>query len=159
MPVTIHHNKQKEMYDFLRTHKVGVLATVSKGGEPDAAAIYFTVDHDLHVSFLTKTGTRKAHNLQHGKHAALVVYDAGTQTTVQLRGEASQITDSAKANALFTEIIYTSLDTSGVDVPPISKLDEGDYVAYRLRPTEVRMAVFSHPKTGGYHQLFKTVEH
>lgn len=157
MSVTVHHNKRKDALDFLQNHKVGVLATVSPDGDPYAAAIYFTVDPSFEVVFLTKTRTKKADNLEHNSRAMLVVYDPASQTTVQLTGLVSKVDGILETNQVFTDIINISLDTSGESVPPIAKLDEGDYVAYRLKPNEIRMAVFSQDKSGDYKDLFKTI--
>lgn len=157
MPVIVHHNKRKDTHDFLKSHRVGVLATVSPDGDPYAAAIYFTVDPSFDVLFLTKTRTKKADNLEHNNHAMLVVYEPSTQTTVQLIGLVSKIDDTLETNRVFSDIINASIDTSSNIVPPISKLDEGDYVAYRLRPNEIRMAVFAHAAAGDYKDLFKTI--
>lgn len=156
MPVTI-HEKHEDAYDFLKHHPVGALATVGPNGDPHVAAIYFTIDRKWTIFFLTKTGTRKADNLDHNNHAQLLVYEAKTQTTVQVTGTATKIEDSAEMNDVFAKILKASLDASDSSVPPISRLKEGDYVAYRLSPEQVRMAVFSHPKFGEYEDLFKTI--
>ena len=156
MAITIQPG-QRAAHDFLKKHKVGVLATASPNGDPYAAAIYYTVDSALAISFLTKTGTKKADNLEHNNHAMLVVYEAETQTTVQVMGSVSKVTDDTEANRVFSQVVYASIDTSKTDIPPILKLDEGEYVTYKLTPTQVRMASFSHAKSGGYDTLFKTI--
>jgi general stress protein 26 len=157
MAITIQPG-QRQAHEFLKKHKVGVLATVSPDGDPYAAAIYYSVDNNLNISFLTKTGTKKADNLKHHNHAMLVVYEAESQTTVQIAGSVSEITAADETNEVFRQIVHASLDTSGNDLAPIFKLDEGDYVTYQLTPTEVRMASFSHAKSGGYDTLFKTID-
>lgn len=149
--------EQHKAHDFLKNHKVGVLATVSPDNDPYAAAIYYVVDTDLSVVFLTKTGTKKADNLEHNNHAMLVVYEAETQTTVQVMGTVAKITDPDETNKVESQIVYASVEASHSDIPPIFKLDEGEYVAYRLTPVQVRMAVFGHEKSGDYNSIFKTI--
>jgi len=156
MTVTIQPG-ERGAHDFLKKHKVGVLATVSPDSDPYAAAIYYSVDSDLNISFLTKTGTKKADNLKHNSHAMLVVYAAETQTTVQVAGTVTEITDPVAMNRIVSQIVYASIDASKTDIPPILKLDEGDYITYQLTPTEVRMASFSHAKSGSYETIFKTI--
>lgn len=156
MPVTI-HKTDKEAHDFLRQHPVGVLATVDPNGEPDAAAIYFTIDEDSNIAFLTRTGTKKSDNLQHNHHATLVVYEAETQTTVQVKGAARKIEDPHDMNEVFIKVLNASLDASDTAVTPISQLREGNYITYRLKPKQIRMAVFSHPRIGQYEEIFKTI--
>lgn len=155
MPVTI-HKKHQNAHEFLKHHPVGVLATVDPNGEPHAAAIYFSVDNHQNISFMTKTGTKKADNLLHDNHAVLVVYEAATQTTVQITGEVSEIKDHAEVNEVFAHMLNASADTSGSSVAPLTKLKEGDYITFRLKPKQIRMAVFSRPKAGEYEDLFKT---
>jgi len=151
------HSEQKEAHDFLKKHNVGILATVSPNGDQHAAALYYTVDAALNISFVTKTGTKKADNLEHNNHAMLVVYEAETQTTVQVTGSVSKVTDIVEANEVFTQIVLASVKTSKTDMSPATKLHEGDYVTYRLTPTQVRMASFSHAESGSYETLFKTI--
>jgi len=149
---------EREAYAFLKAHKVGVLATVDPNGEPHAAAIYYAVDRDSSLTFLTKAQTKKADNLEHNHHAMLVVYEAATQTTVQVTGLVDKVTDGSELNDIFTQIIYASLDASNTDVPPIAKLNLGEYVAYRIKPVQVRMASFKqHEEQGNYDSIFKTV--
>lgn len=154
MPVTIHTQPQDAL-KFLKSHPVGVLATVDSHGNPHAAAVYFATDDTSNLYFLTKTGTKKVDNLQHNNHAVIVVYEAGTQTTVQVTGEVSEITDSAQMQAVFGKILEVSQAVSG-HIPPISKLHEGVYIAYQLQPQEIRMAVFTQSESGGYKDIFET---
>jgi hypothetical protein len=49
------------------------------------------------------------------------------------------------------------MQTSEAGVPPISKLHAGDYVAYRISPKQIRMAMFIRPDPGGY-ELFETID-
>ena len=155
MAVTI-HQEQADAYNFLKNHKVGVLATVDPNGEPHAAAIYYFVDKGLTISFVTKTHTRKADNLQHNSHAALLVYEAESQTTVQVTGVVTAVTELLDINAILQQAIYASIDTANTSVPPLAKLKEGDYIGFRMEPKQVRMAVFNHPQTGEASDLFKT---
>jgi general stress protein 26 len=155
MAVTIKRGRT-EAYNFLKKHNVGVLATVTADHEPHATAIYYLIDSSFTISFITKTNTKKADNLQHNNHAVLLVYEAESQTTVQTTGVVSEVKDMLKINELFTQVIYASIETGKTSVPPIAKLEEGDYVAYQLKPKQVHMAVFSHSASGSYEHLFKT---
>ncbi len=154
MPITVHQGEKA--HEFLRKHTVGVLATVCPDGEPHAAAVYYLVDGNNDVFFITRTGTRKAKNLAHNPHAVLLVYEAAVQTSVEVSGHVAVVADAAEVDRLLSKIIYASLDNSGSDEPPFVKLHEGEYIAYRLTPQEVRMAVFSKPTSGDYNTFFST---
>lgn len=148
--------QNKEAHEFLEKHPVGVLATVDPDGNPHAAVIYFVVDDSSNITFVTKSGTKKADNLKHNSHAMLVVYDAASQTTVQVTGKVTGGTNHTEVNGIFSRILDASAATSGSSVPPISKLKEGDYIAFKLKPKQVRMASFKDNKGGEYEDVFET---
>ena len=64
---------KKEALDFLKSHKTAVIATVSSGGEPRAATVYYTVDDDFCLYFMTGRETRKFKNLQQTGRISFVV--------------------------------------------------------------------------------------
>lgn len=147
----------QEIYDFLKANPVGVLATVDPNGDPHATVVYFSVNDDFEVSFTTKRDTQKHDNIQHHNHVQLAVYEAASQTIVQITGEANDITDSEEAQDVFKATIESSMRTSLAGVPPVSKLQAGYYVAYRMKPKQIRMAVFSRPRTES-DELYKTID-
>lgn len=156
MPVKI-SEKQAHIMDFLQKNRIGVLATVDPNGEPHAATIYFTVDSNMNIAFITKTETKKHDNIQHNDHVVLIVFEANTQTTVQVKGMASVVTDPVKEQEIFAEILKVSMDTSESGIPPISKLRAGEYVVYTIKSKEIRMAVYIRPDPGDYETLFETI--
>jgi general stress protein 26 len=159
MSVTVHHNNHATALEFLKQHRVGALATVGPDNQPYVAAIYYIIDSKLNAHFVTKTQTKKATNLEHHDHAMLLVYGESNQTTVQLAGTVHKILDTAEVSRLYSKIIELSVDNHGLSIPPQAKIQAGDYAAYRLEPTSVRMATFQHAKVGDkYQDIFKTIE-
>jgi general stress protein 26 len=156
MPVQLSEERE-HILGFLKNHEIGVLATVDPNGDPSAAAIYFAVDDSLGISFLTKTGTKKHDNLKRHASCILVVYEASSQTTVQIKGIASEVTDASETQRIFTSIVKISMETSASGIPPTSKLQAGDYVVYHIKPKEIRMAVFVRPDPGDYDSIFETL--
>lgn len=148
--------KNRRILHFLKQHKTGVLATVDPNGMPNTAVIYYAIDDDFVVTFLTKTGTKKHDNLSHITYATLLVYDEANQITAQVIGRAHEMPTAAQG--AFENAIKASVETSESGIPPISKLIAGDYVAYQLKPVSVRMAVYSRPDPGDYETIFETIE-
>lgn len=142
--------RNRRVYDFLKAHPIGTLASVDPNGNPHAAVIYFAVDENFDFVFMTKRDTKKHDNLQHNNHVMLVSYEASSQTTVQITGSAKEIHDNVKAQEAFSGMLDASKQTSEVGVPPLSKLYAGYYVAYQLKPVQIRMAMFIRPDPGGY---------
>jgi flavin reductase (DIM6/NTAB) family NADH-FMN oxidoreductase RutF len=151
-------DKKQRMLDFLTANPVAVLSTVTPDGDPHGAVIYFSVDRQFVVSIMTKSETRKYDNLVHHNHAMLTVLDAETQTTVQLTGVATEVTDPDFVNSTLEMDMLASMKTSYSMMPPIEKLEAGEYVAFKIRPVQVRMAVYARPDPGEYTELFETVE-
>lgn len=147
---SVSEESNQRILRFLQSHPVGTLATVDPNGDPHAAVIYYFVDDNFNVVFTTKRETRKFDNLSHHNHAMLVAYETGSQTTVQVTGVATEIQDIEEAESAFRSMLAASMATSKAGVPPITKLYAGRYVAMRLKPVQIRMAVFTRPDPSGY---------
>jgi general stress protein 26 len=78
-----------DLLNFLRKHRLGVLATVSPAGEPEAAVMGVAVTDELELVFDTLDATRKCENLRKFPHIAFVIgWDA--EITVQYEGIADE---------------------------------------------------------------------
>ncbi len=146
MPTTKPTDLSKPEHDkiitFLRQHPVGVLASVSPDGDPNASAVYFSVDDDLRLTFTTKEDTQKHHNIAHHNHVMLVVYDAVTQSTVQVGGGAEEVTDAQAAQKIYHGTLQAAKQTGPDAVPPVAKIAAGAYVAYEIKPTNIWMTEY-----------------
>ena len=75
-----------------------------------------------------------------------VVFDAKTQTNVQVIGQAVDISDESESDTVFTRILEITRSTSQAEVPPISKIFAGRYVAYKINPKQIRYSNYQlHP--------------
>lgn len=145
------------IYDFLKSHPVGVLSTVDPNGNPHATVIYYSVDDNFKVTFTTKRDTKKNDNITHNNHVMLIAFDTLTQTTAQITGLAVDISETAEAQRAFSTMLATAEATSKTKVPPISKLLAGPYVCYEIKPVQIRMAVFVRPNPGGF-DIYETID-
>lgn len=81
--------KRAQLLEFLRKHSLGVLATVSQDGEPEAAVVGVAFTDELEIVFDTMSDTRKAVNLRRSPKIAFVVgWDE--EITVQIEGLADE---------------------------------------------------------------------
>src|SRR5581483_3706735 len=153
-------DRKRRMYNFLVTNPVGVLSTVDPNGGPHGVVIFFVVDRQLTVKFLTRTKTKKYNNLLHNDHAMLTVFEPRNQTVVQLTGKATELSDSLEVNSVAGGIAGINLEMTGSSLPPILKLEAGDFTVFRIDPVQARMAVYlySRPENGDYQYLFDSVE-
>lgn len=89
--------------DFIRTHSLGVQASVSPLSQPQAAVVGFVVTDDFELFFDTTEFTRKASNLRGNSHVAFVIGGLSGERTVQYEGIADEPAGSelAELKALY----------------------------------------------------------
>jgi len=141
-PNELSPDERAKIHHFLVSHPVGVLATVDPDGEPQASAIYFSVDNDLHIRFTTKEGTRKYANIANHPSVVLAVYDAADQALVQIEGRAVERTDHEEQKEAYEGTIHAAGQTGADVVPPIAKIPAGKYVAFEIEISNIHMAEY-----------------
>jgi hypothetical protein len=150
--------REKRIYSFLRDNPIAVLSSCNSTGGPHGAVIYYVVSPQFELTFLTKKNTRKHDNLLQNNRVMLTVFDAKSQTVAQISGEASEVTDYYEINNIAGATLGASLRTSADGLMPISKLRAGPYTAFRITPSQIRMAIFSRPDPGDFEEIFESVE-
>ncbi len=161
MPLHIESTTTSESTDiiasFLNTHATGVLATSDSAANPHGAVVYFEFHDDLTLTFATKTETQKYKNIDENKQVAFVVYDEKEQTSVQVTGRVELIEDHEQRLATINHMYITSPKLSMSTLPPAEKLIAGDYVALRIIPSVIKMAVYARPDSEEDGDLYETV--
>lgn len=142
LPSELTPEQSGKILEFLQNHPVGVLATVDAQGDPSATTIYFSVEQDLSVTFTTKEHTQKHENIERHNKVMLAVYEAESQTAVQISGTAKEITDKEEVHNTFLGTVHAAKQTGPDNVPPISKIPGGKYVAYRISPDAVHLSEY-----------------
>ena len=143
---------RENLLEFLKHNAVGVLATASNLGKPHAATVYLTFDQELNIYFVTRKGTQKSRNLQDNTQAALAIYNAPSQTTLQVEGTAIEVTNPQKIQWVFNDIWRIATQTSPNSPPPQTQLiGAGDYAAYQLSAPSLRLATYGQASTSSEH--------
>ena len=160
-----HHSKdkplterQQRIYDFINSNRTGVITSIGANNQPHGCVIYHSIDKQFNVSFLTKKGTQKYENLLKNNKVMLVVFELASQTVVQVTGRAREVKNRQTFNQILESILMTSFKTSNGGIPPIAKLDAGECTAFMIEPDQIRMASYVRPDTGGYDQMFESIE-
>lgn len=160
MPIKIESTSSSKSEDliriFLKNLRSGVLATADAASIPHAAVIYYMLDDDLSVLFTTKRETQKFKNMEENKQAALVVYDESTQTTAQVMGHVEFVEDNDTREKVLANMKNASLERSTENTPPAAKIEAGDFVIVRLKPTVIKMAEYIFSDAGN-ENLFETI--
>lgn len=141
---------------FLASHRSGVLATADKAANPHAAVVYYTFNDDFTLLFSTKSETQKLKNIEENKQVAFAVYDEVAQTVVQISGDTEIVNDEDERQKALNNMFTSSTELSLNVTPPAEKLYAGDYVAVRIFPQVIKMAVYARPDSEG-DDLFETV--
>ena len=150
--------RQQRIYRFLDEQHLGVLSTVTPNNDPHGAVIYYAIEDDFTVWFLTKTRTRKSDNLLHNNHVMLTVCEPATQAVVQVLGIAIQHPTGPAVNRVSNEIFKKMLDEEANQLPPIVKLQAGAFTTFEIKPVQIRMAVYAQPEIGDTEELFESIE-
>ena len=157
----LHHmntSTRTKAKDFLNTHHLGVLSTVSDSNEPWGSAIYFALDDDLNCYFVTREDTRKFHNIDEQPLVAMTVVDETEQTTVQLQGKISKVPAADIMEVVFHKL--ENLKPKGAKnwQPPVLKVHKGDYMVLRITPSKMQYANYRQEKTDANSSYIEEVE-
>lgn len=142
-----------DVLQFLHTQDVAMLATI-KEGKAHAAAIYYHVEDDAKLYFLTKNETGKFRNLMQDNSVALVISDTSKLQTVQIEGIAREV-DYTKEYSEVMKRFSAQLSQSGKawEGLPINHLSQAGYYAFvQVTPTWIRWSDF---KNWGHTILFE----
>jgi len=147
---------REHIRNFLKSHHSGVLATADKAANPHAAVVYYRVEDDFGLLFATKSETQKYKNMIENKQVSFVVYDEKEQTTLQVFGTVEKVEDEEKTKLVIGNMYRSSAEVSQRELPPAEKLIAGEFVALRLVPQVIKMAVYARPDSEG-DDLFETL--
>lgn len=151
-------DRQRRIYSFLQSQHVGVLSTVTPDRNPHGAVIYYLVDNELTVWFVTKKSTRKYDNIRHNNHVMLTVFEPHSQTTAQILGKAIEHSSETVVSRVCDEIFKNVAVPHEHQLPPIVKVQAGALTAFAIKPVDIKMAVYSKPDPDDHEQLFESVE-
>jgi len=84
----------EEVFRFMSDERLGVLATASNDGRPEAALMGFAVTPELEIIFDTLNTSRKYANLKKNPRVAWVI-GCTTEVTVQYEGIAEELEGAA----------------------------------------------------------------
>ena len=127
---------RRELIEFIRRHRWGVVASTGPTGAPQAAVVGIAVTDDLDLVFDTLGNTRKAENLRADPRVAVVVgWDE--EQTVQCEG----VADEPAGGAL--EACQRAYFAHFPDGP--TRLAWPGITYFRVRPSWIRYSDFRGP--------------
>ncbi len=148
-------NEKREALNFLKSQKTAVVATVSSDGEPQSATVYYIMDEDFFLYFMTGRETRKFKNLSKIPRISFVVGAGPELITVQGGGSVSLLEHPYSDDLIMK--LEQNLSLKESQYWPFFKLPEGAVAVFKIHPEWMRMVVL---ETGGketYKEDFITI--
>ena len=135
----------EQVYTYLESLSIAVLATSSKDGKPYTSPIYFVPDHYLNFFFIAKSDTKKARDLQQNANASLTIVDPNQPKTVQTTGRVSKVNDPQLYSYVLKKMSENvSQKNKFYWPPPISKIKSvGNLIMYKFQPDWLRVGDFT----------------
>ncbi len=96
-----------DLLAYMRGHRLAVVATVGRYGEPQAALVGVAVTDDFEIVFDTMDTSRKHANLTADPRAA-VTFSGPGERTLQIEGVARAVSTSDVADAAWREAYYAA---------------------------------------------------
>lgn len=110
---------------FLTSNRVATVAVIGEHGDyPHAAPVFYIVDKEFTVYFVSASTSQKLKDIAAHPHIAVSITDANGLTTLELKGTAVIVdTIGDKEQFLISEISRVSNASSGTSFAPVMKLD------------------------------------
>ena len=126
-----------EAREFLIEHDLAVLSTKNQAGDIWGAVVYYLVNDQNEFFILTKSETRKAHNMLSDQHVSLTIYDQKTVQTLQLQGITEIETSKPKKEYVYEKITQARMFGQAPINSPVTKIHDGSYVVFQKIPTNL----------------------
>jgi general stress protein 26 len=128
---------------YIYDNPIATLGTVGDDGTPHGAIVYVCPDDEKHVIyFLTKNETKKYKDIQTNDLVSLTIVNPKQNSTLQAAGKAFTVHDSQALDAVTKRMIRAN-PFAAQWLPPVSKLEAGQYVVVGIKITHARLAEFA----------------
>ncbi len=133
---------REEALGFLVNHDAGVLATISRSGEPHARLVYYTCDDSFTIYFMTLANTRKVSDIASNGKAAFVVSEQEIPRTIQIEGTVTDLSETATIDPLLADFVHRLMSHTQFGIP-LAHFDTSELRFYKLTPSWVRWGDFT----------------
>lgn len=126
--------QRTKILEFLKSHHLGVLATVSPESKPDAALIGYKAKENFEIWFSTPDSSRKNHNLTTNSNVSFVVgWEKGK--TIQFQGNTKELSEEEVKEFKLSDLS---------EVPTITKyINQERVIYYKISPIRIYYSDYS----------------
>ncbi len=134
--------KYAKIASYINDNPIATLGTIGSDGTPRGSAVYVCPDEEKHiVYFLTKNGTQKYTNILAHDVVSLTIVNPSQNSTLQATGKAFTVRDSQALDAVTKQMVRAN-PLASEWIPPVSRLNAGQYVIVGVKITHARLAEF-----------------
>jgi uncharacterized pyridoxamine 5'-phosphate oxidase family protein len=130
--------------DFIKSHAKAVIATVDSDNQPSTSVIFYIIDKNDELHFITKSQTKKFENLKVNNKAALTIVDNDKPIAVNSTGIVVEVTEQSDRDLIMQDIFKLSYGELH-DYAPIIKLHKGSFAVMKFIPKQAKMTDFTQP--------------
>lgn len=113
-----------------------IISTADNKGNVHGSVVHYVLDKDENAYFLTKSETTKVKNIQSNNKVALTIHPSDSLKVLYIEGIAEPISDKELKQQVFEHIVEPRDYLEGTKLPPITKLEKGNYIAYKITATD-----------------------
>jgi len=129
---------------FVKSQSRAVIATSDLSNQPSTSVIFYVLDKNDELHFITKSQTKKSENLKDNNKAALTIVDTDKPIAVNLLGVVVEITDQMVRDSIMQEVFKLSYSELH-DYAPIIKLHKGSFSVMKFIPKQAKMTDYTQP--------------
>jgi len=127
--------------EYIGTHPAAVLSTINDDGTPYGSVVYVGLAGHRQVFFVTKNQTRKYANVSKRPQVSLTFFNDKDSSTLQASGKAF-VADDPKMIDHALDAMKKIHAMQAEWLPPISKLNAGNYVLIGIQLESARLAQY-----------------
>ena len=145
----VESDTKSKCMEFLQSKMTAVIATVTATDKPAASTIFFIVDENFTLYFMTKKFTKKVESLENNQEVAMVIGYDNEPVTVQVHGIAERIIDNEEYIRRFKELEKKFFKNEYV--APLFQLSEEnkELLIYKITPIWLRWLDLREGKENG----------
>jgi hypothetical protein len=123
---------RSEALSFLKDHKIAVLATAKPDGTPHAATVYYVVDDEFNIYFVTDSRSEKGQNISNNNKVGIAIGFGPEISTMQGGGTIIE-GDTPYSPVEILGMIGHRLDQKEKRYWPVVKLNMTSWQAYKIK--------------------------
>lgn len=141
-----HEEDKQKVLKYIHEHPEAVISTVNPDHTPHGAVVYVYATDLKRLYFLTKTGTQKFINLKDHSPVSVTIFDPRENSTLQIGGKSYIETDPHVISSTMQKLMEVHVHASHW-IPPIARVEAGDFVLVGIIPTNMRLAEYGTDRT------------